>query len=192
MKFLLSLLALTSLSALSLASAQSPLTWLDSLVSSEEHLLHRERVGPYTVSADGQRLINNPYLEFDVRYSGERLPASSTVRVDAALHHEDEEVRTRYEAVYDEGRFVIDPLELPGAETWAPSDYGWLVLDLFIDGPAGRGEGQVSFDIYPPKPETGRLFSTVNFGLPFVILALFALLYRSRRVRLQTLQPAAD
>ena len=192
MRFLLSLLVFTSLSTLNFASAQSPLAWLDNFVSSEEHLLHRERVGPYTVSADGQRLINNPYLEFDVRYGGERLPERSTVRVDATLHHEDEEVRTRYEAVYDDGRFVIDPLELPGAEAWAPNDYGWLVLDLFIDGPAGRGAGQVSFDIYPPKPETGRLFSVVNFTLPFVILALFALLYRLRRVRLQTLQRAAE
>ncbi len=187
MKYLLSLALAISCAYASSAPLTSwlPTDWLGRIVNTEEHLIHREEVGPYLVSGDGQRLIGNPYLKLDIRSEGERIPPSSDVQVDATLQYQGEVHRTRYTPEARDGLFVIDPLELPGAETWGWESGGWLELDLLIDGPAGEGQGGTGFYIYPPKPETSRVFSVINFGLPFALLVLVALIYRLRRVRLQ-------
>lgn len=167
------------------AASGSPTGWLARIVNTEERLIHREQVGPYLVSADGQRLIDDPYLKLDLRYEGERIPPESDVQVDAALYHEDEIYTASYIPEVRDELFVIRPLELPGAETWSWDSGGRLELTFFVDGPAGEGRGRTSFRIYPPKPETGRLFGLINFGIPFILLAIFAVIYRLRRVRLQ-------
>ena len=179
MKLLLSLLLLSG----AYGQAASP-SWLNRLVNTEEHLIHREEVGPYLVSGDGQRLLDTPYLKLDIRYQGERIPPSSKVEVSSTLYHGDEMSTARYTPEVENGLFVIDPLELPSAEAWTWGS-GWLSLSISVDGPVGEGQGSVAFEIYPPKPEAGRLFSLVNFGLPFILLGLFAVIYRVRRVRLQ-------
>ena len=186
MRYLLLSLALviSSVYAQSAASG-SPLNWLERIVNTEEHLIHREEVGPYLVSGDGQRLIDDPYLKLDVRYQGERIPPDSEVRVNAALSRQGEVRAVSYIPEVRGGLFVIDPLELPGAETWGWESGGWLELDLLISGPAGEARGDLGFYVYPPKPETSRVFSVINFGLPFVLLVLIALVYRLKRVRLQ-------
>ena len=185
--FLFRLLALTSLSFLSLSQAQLA-DWLGRITNTEEHLVHREQVGPYTVNADGQRLLENPYLKFDIRQGSEPVPADTEVRVETTLYHDGGQSRSSYTPEFDGRFFVIDPLELPGAETWAWDDSGWLELTITVDGSAGKGTGETGFQIFPAKPEAGRLFSLVNFGFPFAVLALFVVIYRMRRVRLQTYQ----
>ena len=184
MRYLLSLVLVSSW-AFAQPANWSPVNWLARLVNTEEHLIHREEVGPYLVSGDGQRLISNPYLKLDIRLRGERIPPSSDVRVDATLSRQDEVSTVSYTPEVRDGLFVIDPLELPGAETWGWEGGGWLALDLLIDGPAGEGRGDLGFYVYPPKPETSRVFSVINFGLPFALLVLIALMYRLKRVRLQ-------
>lgn len=182
MTFLLSSL----LTLLSISQAQSLSDWLSRITNTEEHLIHREQVGPYTVNADGQRLLNHPYLKFDIRHNGELIPPESVVTVDTTLYRRGPQGHESYTAEFDGRYFVIDPLELEGAETWTWDNAGWLQLNITVDGPAGPGKGEVGFQIYPPKPATGTLFSVLNFSLPFVVLALFVLTYRFRRVRLQT------
>ncbi len=186
MKYLLSLVAISCAYALSAPlTSWLPTDWLGRIINTEEHLIHREEVGPYLVSGDGQRLIDNPYLKLDIRYEGERISPSSDVRVNATLSRQGEMSTARYTPEVRDGLFVIHPLELPGAETWGWESGGWLELDLLIDGPAGEAQGSTGFYIYPPKPETSRIFSVINFGLPFALLVLVALIYKLRRVRLQ-------
>ncbi len=180
MKFFFSLLALTGF-----AQAQSLSEWLTRLTNTEEHLVHREQVGPYLVSGDGQRLLEHPYLKLDIRQDGEPIAADSTVRVDATLHHADEHSTMSYTPRFDDGVFVIDPLELGGAETWPWDSGGWLELELTVVGAAGTGTGEFGFGIYPPKPAAGTLFRLLNFGIPFLTLTVFVVIYRSRRVSLQ-------
>jgi len=154
-------------------------------VNTEEHLVHRQELGDYIVNADGQRLLDHPYLNFDIRADGESIPAGSTVTVDATLFHWGEQTSTSYTATHDGRHFVIDPLILDGAESWNWDTSGWLRLDMTIDGPAGVATGDFGFQIYPPKPATGALFSVINFIIPFAVLGLFIVVYRARQVRLQ-------
>lgn len=180
MKLFFSLLALTGF-----VQAQSLSDWLGRLTNTEEHLVHREQVGPYLVSGEGQRLLEHPYLKLDIRQEGVPIAADSTVRVDATLHHAGEQSTTSYIPRYDDGVFVIDPLELGDAENWPWDSGGWLQLELTVAGAAGTGTGEFGFSIYPPKPAAGTLFRLLNFGTPFLTLAVFAGVYKLRRVSLQ-------
>ena len=165
--------------------------WLSRIANTEEHLVHREQIGPYLVNGDGQRLIDNPYLKLDIRENGTRIPADSTVKVDAILYHDSGQSRSSYTPTFDGRYFVIDPLKLEGAENWSWNDNGWLALDITIDGAAGEATGEVGFPVYPPKPEAGTLFRIVNVGLPFVLLGLFVLVYRVTGTRLRQVAPSS-
>ena len=181
----LTMLLLLSFTLTNLSQAQGLTDWLSRISNTEEHLVHREQVGPYLVNGDGQRLVGNAYLKLDIREDGARIPADSAVRVDATLYHDGGESRTSYTPEFDGRYFVIDPLELDGAENWTWDSNGWLELDITIDGPAGEGAGGVGFPVYPPKPEAGTLFRIINVGLPFVLLGLFVLIYHVTGVRLR-------
>ena len=154
MKFKINLL-LSLLTLFSFSQAQPLTDWLSRITNTEEHLIHRVQVGPYIVNADGQRLLEHPYLKFDIRHEGEVIPPNSTVQVNTTLYHRGSQKRANYTAEFDGRYFVIDPLELDGAETWAWDSGGWLRLDITIDGPAGEGKGDVGFQIYPPKTRNG-------------------------------------
>ena len=190
MKRLITLLLL-SFTLINFSQAQGLTDWLSRITNTEEHLIHREQVGPYLVNGDGQRLIDNPYLKLDIRENGTRIPADSTVKVDAILYHDSGQSRSSYTPTFDGRYFVIDPLKLEGAENWSWNDNGWLALDITIDGAAGEATGEVGFPVYPPKPEAGTLFRIVNVGLPFVLLGLFVLIYRVTGTRLRQAAPSS-
>ena len=188
---LLSLLALTNLSQAQSSTNRGLTDWLSRITNTEEHLIHREQMGPYLVNGDGQRLIGKSYLKLDIREDGTRLPADSTVQVDATLYHDGGQSRSSYTPTFDGRYFVIDPLELKGAENWTWDSNGWLDLDVTIDGPAGKATGEVGFPVYPPKPEAGTLFRIINVSLPFVLLGLFVLFYRVTGTRLRRVAPSS-
>ena len=165
------------------ASAQSPLAWLDSLLSTEEHLLHRVEVGPYLVSADGQRLLDNPYLDLSVEHEGRPVSADTTLTVQSTLYGSGNRVERSYRAVREGETFFVD-LDLSEAETWAWYEGGWLELDLVVSGPVGSGQGNAGFSVYPPKLEAGILFRLLSFGLPLVLLGLVTLAFGLRGVPL--------
>ena len=189
MKRLVTLLLL-SFTFTSLSQAQGLTDWLSRIANTEEHLIHRERVGPYLVNGDGQRLVGESYLKLDIREDGARIPANSEVWVDAILHHDSGQSRRNYTPEFDGRYFIVDPIELPGAENWAWNDNGWLELAITIDGPAGEATGEVGFPVYPPKPEAGTLFRIINVGLPFALLGLFVLVYRVTGTRLRRVTPS--
>ena len=93
-----------------------------------------------------------------------------------------------YEAVYDGTRFVIDPLELDEAKSWNWDETGWLELDIAINGTAGLGQGSAGFQIFPPKPTTGSLFSLINFIIPLVVVGLFAGIYTFGNIRVSQIK----
>ena len=182
-------LLLLSFTLASFSQAQGLTDWLSRISNTEEHLVHREQVGPYLVNGDGQRLVGDAYLKLDIREDGARIPADSEVRVDAILHHDSGQSRRSYTPEFDGRHFVIDPLKLDGAENWSWNDNGWLELNIAVNGPAGGGTGEVGFPVYPPKPEAGTLFRIINVGLPFVLLGLFVLIYRLTGTRLRQAAP---
>ena len=182
---------LTNFSQAQPSTNQGLTGWLSRVSNTEEHLIHREQVGPYLVNGDGQRLVGKSYLKLDIRENGERVPADSTVQVDAILYHDAEQSRSSYTPTFDGRYFVIDPLTLEGAENWSWNDNGWLALNITIDGAAGEATGEVGFPVYPPKPAAGTLFRIINVSLPFVLLGLFVLIYRVTGTRLRRVAPSS-
>ena len=165
--------------------AQSPLGFLDRLINLEEHLIHREEIGPYLLSADGVRLLENPYLKLDIRYEGKPIPADSKVLASSTLFQWGDNVQTTYTPVHDGETFIIEPLELDSAKEWSWDQSGWLRMDVTIDGPAGLASGDFGFSIFPDKPEVGLGFRALNFAIPFMVLALFAGVFGLTKVRLR-------
>ena len=176
--------------SLSLATAQNLFAWVDNLVNTEEHLLHKERIGDYVLSADGQRLLHDPYLRFDIRHEGKPIPADSNVVINSTLYGPFEPYEKTYTPVYEDGRFVVKPLDLEKAKSMSWDQGGWIRMEVLIDGVAGEASGVVGVGIYPPKPETGTLFRVVNIAIPLLVLAVFGLIYRLTRVRLRQFTPA--
>ena len=167
---------------ISFAQAQSPLDWLNRIVSAEEHLIHREEMGPYLVSADGQRLLDEPYLRLDIRHEGKPVAADTALSVKGNLYQNGLIETKTYEAVYDGSRFVIELL-LDEAKSWNWDETGWLELTITIDGAAGFAQGSAGFQIFPPKPTTGRFFSLINFIIPLLVVVIFAGIYAFSNVR---------
>ena len=172
----------------SISYAESPLSklqnWFSSITNTEEHLLHLERIGPYILSADGQRLLPDPYLKLEIKYDKKPLPADAKVSIKSILYQNGPNINKSYMPTHDGKYFVIEPLDLSAIENWNWDEEGWLDLSILIDGPAGKAEGKVGFEIYPPKPNTGILFRVLNIAIPIVLLVVFASIYKIRKVKL--------
>lgn len=153
--------------------------FINQVSSSEEHLLHMERVGPYTVNADGQRLVEHPYLKFDITKDGEPLIADTKVTMESRLYvyTKDPLIRT-YEAVYDGERFVVDPLDLEPLEQVDHTYGGEMAFDLVIS--EGETEERRSFelDYYSPRPEVSFLFRLMNTLIPIIVLVLAFVVFK--------------
>lgn len=185
MKKTLKALIISLVTLSSLSFAQNPLTWLNNLVNTEEHMVHQEKIGPYTLNVDGQRLLHDPYLKLNITQDGNPISADSVVRVESTLFQPGEPFKKTYTPTHDGKSFLIDKLELESAKNWSWDEGGWLRMEVFIDGPAGEASGRVGIDIFPPKPETGLAFRVINFAIPMLVLGLFALFYRFRKVSLK-------
>ncbi len=168
--------------------AQSPLNkfqgWLSNITNTEEHLLHIEHIGPYTLSADGQRVLPDPYLKLDIRYDNKPLPPDALVSIDSILYQPGPNINKSYTPVHDGKYFVIESLDLSAMETWNWHEDGWLDMAIFINGPAGQGKGNVGFGIYPPRPNIGITFRVLNIAIPIVLLVVFVIVYKVRKVKL--------
>ena len=180
-------LIVLSLLLSSLAFAQNPFAFLDQLVSTEEHLIHMEQVGDYIVNADGQRLLHDPYLRFDIKHNGQPISADSDVRIESTLFLPDERVDKTYIPEHDGERFVVKPLDLEKAKSMSWDQGGWLRMNIVINGPAGKAEETVGIQIYPPKLEGGLMFRAINVAIPFLVLGIFVVIYRFANVRIRRL-----
>ena len=167
------------------AFAQGPIAWIDNLVNTEEHMVHQEKIGPYVLNVDGQRLLKDPYLNLSIKHKGKAIPADSVVRVETTLFQPGTPFKKTYFPTSNGEGFLIDKLELDSAKEWSWDQGGWLRMEVFIDGPAGEASGQTGIDIFPPKPETGNLFRLINFSIPLVLLGLFAIIYKFANVPLR-------
>ena len=183
MLILVALIVLTSVS-----HAQSPLIkfqdWFSSITNTEEHLLHMERIGPYTLSADGQRILPDSYLKLDIRYDNKPLPPDTVVSIESILYQPGPDINKSYTPMHDGKYFVIKPLDLSAIESWNWDEDGWLDINISIDGLAGQGSGSTGFGIYPPRPNTGVFFRVLNVAIPIVLLVVFAGIYKMRNVKL--------
>jgi len=169
------------------AVSQNPITrvieFIDRVSSSEEHLIHKTRVGPYLVNADGQRLVDHPYLKFSITENGQPIPQNTSVTLDSTLYvYEQEPLELTYNTVPDGKYFVIDPLNLqPLIESENGND-GWFEFDLNIDNGTKIESRTFVLEYYPPRPEIGSLFSIVSTLLPIVLLGIVIVLFRVLRL----------
>ncbi len=146
--------------------------------------MHLERIGPYTLSADGQRILPDSYLKLDIRYDNKPLPPNAVVSIESTLYQPGPSINKNYIPIHDGKYFVIEPLDLSVIGSWSWYEDGWLDMSIFIDGPAGQAEGTVGFNLYPPRPNAGILFRVLNIVIPIVLLVVFAGIYRIRNVKL--------
>jgi hypothetical protein len=169
--------------------------------NTEEHLFHLVRVGPYTVSADGNRLLEHPYIKFEIKQSGVAIPAGSQVRLETKLYtfQGEGEIDGKIEALlataqpvqtksyaleYDGRYFIADPLDLELAKTWDWNSSGYLQMQLFIAAPTGTTQGQFGMAIYPSRPSMGNGVKAAILALPFICLGLFLGAFRLFKLRL--------
>jgi hypothetical protein len=171
--------------------------------NTQEHLFHLVRVEPYTVSADGNRLLEHPYLKFEIKQRGATIPEGSIVRLETKLYtfQGEGEIDGKIEALlataqpvqtknyaleYDGRYFIADPLDLELAKTWDWNSSGYLQMHLFIGAPAGTTQGQFGIAIYPPRPVMGNGVKAVILALPLLCLGLFLGAFRLFKLRLTT------
>lgn len=193
MRFLLISLLCLVCSSVGLAQeetsvAKNPITrvieFIDRVSSSEEHLIHKTRVGPYLVNADGQRLIEHPYLKFSITQDGKAIPQDTVVTVDSTLYvYEQEPLALSYTTVPDGKYFVIDPLNLQPLIDSEDGNDGWFEFDLNIDNGTSVESRTFALEYYPPRPEIGPLFSIISTLLPLVLLGIIIVLFRSMRLK---------
>ena len=155
--------------------------FIDQVSSSEEHLLHKEKIGPYIVNADGQRLVEHPYLRFTVTKDGEALAEDATVVMQSKfyVHTKDPLVRT-YNAVRQGDSFVVDPLDLSSLKEVDHSYGGWMEFDLIVSEGDSTEQRNFGLEYYSPRPEVGLLFRMLNTLIPLVVLVLAFLLFKVR------------
>lgn len=158
--------------------------FIDQVSSSEEHLLHKEKVGPYTVNADGQRLVKHPYLRFDITKEGEALAEDATVVMESKLyvHTKDPLIRT-YTAVREGDSFLVDPLDLSSLKEVDHTYGGWMEFDLIISEGGSNEQGDFGLDYYSPRPDVGLLFRLINTLIPVVVLVLAFGFFKMRGLR---------
>ncbi len=185
MNHLLKALLLSSLAFSGFALAQNPFTWINNLVNTEERLLHQVELGPYTLNAQGQRLLHDPYLRLSINLEGEPIPADSSVRVDSTLFVQGGQTNKSYTPEHDGKSFVITPLDLEKAKVMSWDEGGWLRLAITVNGPAGPASETVGISIYPPKPAVSFAFRALNFLIPLVLVAVFAIIFKVTNIRLR-------
>ncbi len=155
--------------------------FINQVSSSEEHLIHKEKVGPYLVNADGQRLVKHPYLKFDITKDGEALSTDSTVRLESKLHvHTKDPLIRTYTATRDGDRFVIDPIDLTPLKEVDHTYGGWLVFDLIISDGETEAQREFDLDYYSPRPEVSFLFRLLNTLIPIIVLVIAFAVFKLR------------
>ena len=197
-KIYISILALLllSISFAQETESKNPIAQLNQFInqvsSSEEHLLHQEKVGPYIVNADGQRLVEHPYLKFDITKDGVPLSDEATVMMESVLYTNGQSpVRHTYTAVSENNLFVIDPLDLTAIVEADNTDGGWMKFDLIIsDGEIEERRG-FDLDYYSPRPDVGFLFRFLNTMIPLSVLVLAFVIFRFRGLRRNQVVPTA-
>lgn len=179
-QFLLSLLVVSGF----VAQAQNPFfALLGNGAGSEERLLYKKPVGPYTLTIDGTRLIRDDnYFKLDVRENGQAIPADSTVRV-SITPPERIGTKSEFVAKHDGELFVVDPLPLEGKGEWTDQDT-WLV-NVDIQTPTGEATTDFGMIVYPTKPDSGFTFRALNVALPIIVVGLFLAVFALRGVRLE-------
>ncbi len=185
MNHLLKALLLSGLAFSSLALAQNPFTWLNNLVNTEERLLHKVELGPYTLNAQGQRLLHDPYLRLSISLEGQPIPADSRVSVDSTLFVQGGQTNKSYTPEHDGKTFVIKALDLEKAKAMSWDEGGRLSLTITVNGPAGPASETVGISIYPPKPNVGFAFRALNFLIPIALVAVFAIIFKFTNIRLR-------
>ena len=157
--------------------------FIDRVSSSEEHLIHKTRVGPYLVNADGQRLVEHPYLKFSITEDGKAISQDTLVTVDSKLYvYQQDTLELTYTTVPDGKYFVIDPLNLQPLIDSENGNDGWFEFDLNIDNGTTVESRTFALEYYPPRPEIGPLFSIISTLLPIVLLGIIVVLFRSMRL----------
>ena len=153
--------------------------FINQVSSSEEHLIHKEKMGPYVVNADGQRLVDHPYLRFDITKDGNPLQADAKVTMESTLyvHTKDPLIRT-YEAIYDGEGFLVDPIDLEPLTQVDHTYGGWMEFDLVISEGETEERRDFGLDYYSPRPEVGFLFRLVNTLIPIVVLVLAFIVFK--------------
>jgi len=165
--------------------------FIDQVSSSEEHLLHKERVGPYIVNADGQRLMEHPYLKFDITKDGEALSDSATVTMESTFFvYKTNPVNKSYNAVRDGDIFVVDPLDLSALNEVDHTYGGEMEFNLVISEGGETAQKRFEIDYYPPRPEVGFVFRLLNTLIPIVVLVLALILFRIRGLERNQMVPS--
>jgi len=165
--------------------------FINQVSSSEEHLIHKERVGPYVVNADGQRLVEHPYLKFEISKDGEAIPKDTKVRMESKLYVYTKDPLVRnYDAVFDGKYFVVDPIDLTPLTQVDHTYGGDIIFDLIIDD--GQTEEQREFELeyYSPRPEVGILFRLLNTLIPIVVIVLAFILFKLRGLERNQMVPS--
>ncbi len=183
--------ALLMVSVFMLASqayAQNPL-WalLGNSAGSEERLLYKKPAGPYEITIMGERLLERAYFKIEVKQDGQPVSADTQVRVKISPPESAGSEVTTYTASYDGERFIVDPLSLSASSDWG--DASWLV-DLELDGAAGKASTSFGMQVYAPKPDQSVLFKTLNVILPVAVLLIFLGIFALSGVKLERLAPA--
>jgi hypothetical protein len=168
---------------LGFVQAQNPLlALLGNGSSSEERLLYKKPLGPYTLTIDGTRLVGDNYFHLDIRENGKPVSADTAVRVNI-VPPEGRGEKSDFWAKYDGERFVIDPLPLEAKGRLTDRDI-WLVT-VAIQTPRGEATTEFGLRVYPNKPDSSFVFRVVSVGIPIMVLGFFLLVVMLRGVRLE-------
>ena len=151
-------------------------------LGAEERLLYKKPVGPYTVTVNGERLIERTYFKLDIRRDGEPVADEITVEVKITPPDSAGSKIQRYTAVYKASYFIVDPILLRATQNWG--DDLWLV-DIRISAPAESVDTTFTMQVYPPKPSAPFIFRAVSILLPIAVVLGFAGAFTLQGVKLE-------
>jgi len=153
--------------------------FVENISSSEERLIHRERMGSYLVNVDGQRLTHHPYLKFDITKEGQALSQDAQIKLETKLNIWGKDAYFRdYAAVRQGDLFVVDPLDLTPMLDADPEEDNWMEITVIISE-AGKTESKVfNIDYYPPRPDFGFIFRFLSMMIPIIMIVLAVVIFR--------------
>ncbi len=153
-----------------------------SFASTEERIVNRHIVGDYEVTIEGQRFVDDAYLELYLTEDGNPIATDTPVHIisewvssSSVVSGDDTNTidsQFEAEAIYQDGAFVLNPAPFSEAGTWE------------ITVSIGNEAHQSSFRtrIYDHKPDNTITFSLLMLGIPILFMGLMALLYQFREV----------